>query len=458
MTVLSVGAGQTYNRISDAVASSRDGDVIQVQAGTYTNDFAEINSKITIRAVGGTANLVATTSAPNGKAILTTNTDVTIDGLSFTGGRSDAGNGAGIRYQGGNLTIANSRFADNQNGILAAPDAGGSITIDGSEFAHNGTGDGRTHNIYINEVGTLTVRNSYFHDAVVGHEIKSRAYTTLIEGNRISNGPNGTASYNIDLPEGGNATIRNNTIEKGPNASNPYLIHYGGEEGPHAGSSLTVSGNTLIAPAGGAGALKNDTGITASFTDNKTQNIPAANLSNGPANISGTVVVSGQTVSSASPLAAPAPTPAPAPASETPAATGTGKDTLVVEVSEDAWGGDAQFLVSVDGKQVGGTQTATASHGAGETQRMTFMGDFGSGQHQIGVRFINDAYAGTPDTDRNLYVHAVELNGVHAAKDQAVLLSNGTVNFTVDTRSASASATLPSTEQTLSTVAPGLLA
>ena len=91
MAVLSVGAGQTFSRISDAVAASRDGDTIQVQAGTYTNDFAEINTKVTIRAVGGTANLVATTEPWNGKAILTTNTDVTLDGLNFTGAQTGAG-------------------------------------------------------------------------------------------------------------------------------------------------------------------------------------------------------------------------------------------------------------------------------------------------------------------------------------------------------------------------------
>ena len=453
MAVLSVGAGQTYGTISSAVAASRNGDVIQVQAGTYTNDFAEINTKVTIRAVGGTANLVATAEPSNGKAILTTNTDATIDGLSFTGAQTGSGNGAGIRYQGGHLTILNSRFADNQNGLLAAPDANGSITIEASEFAHNGSGSGRTHNLYVNEVGSLTIRDSYFHDAVVGHEIKSRAYNTLIENNRITNGPNGTASYDIDLPEGGAATIRNNVIEKGPNASNPYLIHYGGEEGPHAGSSLTVSGNTLIAPPSGAGALKNDTGITASFTNNKTQNIPAANLSNGPADISGTVVVTGQTGSAAPiPGSASAPAPAPAPANETPTAssgtaTRTGQSTLVVEVSEDAWQGDAQFVVSVDGQQIGGTQTATALHSQGSTQRMSFLGDFGPGEHKVDVRFLNDAWGGTPNTDRNLYIHGVELNGVHAPNDQVTLYSARTASFYVNA----------DTAQNLSSVAPGLL-
>ena len=34
---------------------------------------------------------------------------------------------------------------------------------------------------------------------------------------------------------------------------------------------------------------------------------------------------------------------------------GTGPDSLVLQVSEDAYKGDAQFTVSVDGKQIGGT-------------------------------------------------------------------------------------------------------
>ena len=36
MAVLTVGTGGEFNSISDAVAASHDGDVIKVQAGTYT--------------------------------------------------------------------------------------------------------------------------------------------------------------------------------------------------------------------------------------------------------------------------------------------------------------------------------------------------------------------------------------------------------------------------------------
>ena len=58
MTTLTVGQGQQYATISAAVNASHDGDVIQVQAGTYTNDFATINTKITLQGVGGMVHMV----------------------------------------------------------------------------------------------------------------------------------------------------------------------------------------------------------------------------------------------------------------------------------------------------------------------------------------------------------------------------------------------------------------
>jgi hypothetical protein len=61
----------------------------------------------------------------------------------------------------------------------------------------------------------------------------------------VVDGPTGTASYSIDLPNGGAATISNDQIEKGPDASNPTIISYGEEGNIQAGSSLLVE-NTLI--------------------------------------------------------------------------------------------------------------------------------------------------------------------------------------------------------------------
>ena len=104
---------------------------------------------------------------------------------------------------------------------------------------------------------------------------------------------------------------------------------------------------------------------------------------------------------------------------------------LLLAVSEDAWQGDAQFTVSVDGQQVGGTQTATASHAAGQSQTLALQGAFGTAQHTVAVTFLNDAYAGTAATDRNLYVDAITDGAL--TTPGAALLSNGTASFLVGT-------------------------
>ena len=82
----------------------------------------------------------------------------------------DDGNGAAIRYEGGNLSLSNDFFHNNQDGLLAASDPNGTITIDDSEFSFNGNGEGNTHNIYVNDIALVTITNSYFHDADIGHD------------------------------------------------------------------------------------------------------------------------------------------------------------------------------------------------------------------------------------------------------------------------------------------------
>lgn len=108
-----------------------------------------------------------------------------------------------------------------------------------------------------------------------------------------------------------------------------------------------------------------------------------------------------------------------------------GSDTLRVRLSEDAWQGDAQCFISVDGRRIGGVQTVTASHAAGESQDLVFQGDWGGGAHSVGIEFINDAYDGTPSTDRNLFVDAVSLNGAVSSQAPAAMMSAGLSTFEV---------------------------
>ncbi len=76
-----------------------------------------------------------------------------------------------------------------------------------------------------------------------------------------------------------------------------------------------------------------------------------------------------------------------------PATVGFESDLILVNVSEDAYGGDAQFTLSVDGIQIGDVQTATASHALHEQQSFLVNGSFGAGAHVLGVNFLNDASA-----------------------------------------------------------------
>ncbi len=298
--VLRVGVGQQYSTLSAAIGASHDGDLILIDAGTYTNDFATITHKITIEGVGGMANLVATIAPPNNKGILVVDNDVTIKNLSFSGAAvSDAmgGNGAGIRYEGGQMVLINDAFIGNQNGIMGNPVIAGltnTVTIDHSVFSGNGSGTGYTHNLYIGAVDNLTVTNSIFQNAVVGHEFKSRALVNDIENNIFSDGPTGTASYDIDLPNGGVALIKNNVIEKGPLSQQQNMVHFGGEGIPYAGSSLTVTGNSFVNDrTSSTVAVLNQTITSATITGNSFTGISTANIASGPATETGNTDGSG---------------------------------------------------------------------------------------------------------------------------------------------------------------------
>jgi hypothetical protein len=112
-----------------------------------------------------------------------------------------------------------------------------------------------------------------------------------------------------------------------------------------------------------------------------------------------------------------------------PKTIGSGADALVLKISQDAWNGSAQYSVKVDGKQVGGVMTASASHASGQDDVITVKGDWSTGNHKVTVTFLNDAYGGSAGADRNLHVDGITYNGVDLAKDTALLNRNGAADF-----------------------------
>ncbi|MBB3569639.1 carbohydrate-binding domain-containing protein [Rhizobium sp. BK491] len=126
----------------------------------------------------------------------------------------------------------------------------------------------------------------------------------------------------------------------------------------------------------------------------------------------------------------PPPVTVPPPASDG-TTIGTGADKLVLLISEDAYLGDAQYRVTVDGIQIGDIQTAHSPHGSGQSDHLVVQGDWDQGVHDVSVTFLNDAWGGTPTTDRNLYLDGATYNGADVSGAQHALMGVSAFHFNI---------------------------
>lgn len=260
--VLDVGPGKPYATPSAAAKVAQAGDVVRIAAGDYRGDVATWSaSGLTICGVGGQARLFADGKSAGGKAIwVVSGANTTIDHVDFLNAKVPDNNGAGIRaeHKSGELRVLNSGFYDNQNGILSA--AGPiTITIEGSEFARSDTGTTAAlgHNLYIGRIDRLTVRRSFFHEAVRGHNLKSRAKVSVVDNSYFMDGPGGRSSYLTDFPDGGQVTLRGNLLHKGPLADNPTAVAFGAESmSAWPTNTLELSHNTVVMTRSGGYFLR----------------------------------------------------------------------------------------------------------------------------------------------------------------------------------------------------------
>ena len=297
--MLEVGPGKTYAKPSAAAAVAMSGDTIHIAAGDYRGDAATWSApNLTLCGMGGRARLFADGAQSQGKGLwvlsMPASATTTIINVEFHDTKVPDQNGAGIRLDGGNLVLRNTGFYDNENGILGC-DGPTTVTIENSEFARNGYGDGYTHNIYIDGINRLNVRSSFFHEAKIGHNLKSRAKENYIETSYFMDGPTGTSSYLLDFPDGGVVFMRGNLLQKGPNADNSISVSYGAERNMWTANTVTLIHNTL-ATTRGAGTFISVAGYTQSLT--LTANLFAGNstLSTG---VSGAKLISQNNVSTA---------------------------------------------------------------------------------------------------------------------------------------------------------------
>ncbi|MBX3644801.1 MAG: hypothetical protein KF720_17225 [Rubrivivax sp.] len=246
-----VGPGGPLLRIADAARLARAGDIVEIEAGDYHGDVALwTQAKLTIRGVNGNARLFADGRAAEGKAIwVIRHGDFDIANIDFIGAKVGDGNGAGIRFEGGNLRITNCLFWGNQMGLMTSNTnraADATLVIENSEFAYSHVPKKWGHNLYVGSIASLTVTGSYFHHAGVGHLLKSRAKANHILYNRLTDESGGRASYELEFPNGGLAQVVGNVIQQQVGAENSVMVAYGLEGYKWPLNALYMGSNTLV--------------------------------------------------------------------------------------------------------------------------------------------------------------------------------------------------------------------
>ncbi|MFL5812717.1 MAG: hypothetical protein ACJ763_04000 [Bdellovibrionia bacterium] len=250
-------SGCAYSLPSQALNAAAAGDTISIASGTYNDCMYITKDNIT---VVGTGTMPAMTGKVCGQKgiIVTAGKNAVIRNLELYGA-SDNENYAGIRHDaaGSNLTLDNVYIHDNDDGLLSSA-SGDTLLIQNSKFYNNGmnAGSGMAHNMYIGGSASFTFRNSQsLHAKLGGHALKSRAAKTIVDGSVIAT-VDGEDSRSLDISNGGQVTITNSVIEKGPNSQNNDLIGYGPEGLNSAYThTFTMTGTTVIEDRGNGPAV-----------------------------------------------------------------------------------------------------------------------------------------------------------------------------------------------------------
>ena len=231
--ILDVGPQGNFLKPSAAARVAQPGDIVRIAPGHYVDCavWPSSASPLTIEASGGPV-VIADKTCEDKALFVVKGHAVTIRGLTFTGAKARAHNGAGIRAEGRHLVVENSRFIDNEEGILGGLFADGTIVVRDSLFMGNGNCvQDCAHGIYVGRIAGLRIERSHFFEQHIGHHVKSRAARTELFDNVIEDGSAGSSSYLVDVPDGGALIMRGNRLEKGPHSDNPGFAITIGEEG-----------------------------------------------------------------------------------------------------------------------------------------------------------------------------------------------------------------------------------
>lgn len=243
-----IETGKSYDRLQSAVDAIGSGKgTIAIAPGRIAQCAVQTAGEVAYLAVEpGTA--IFDGVACEGKAALVLRgRSAEVSGVIFQNIRVPDFNGAGIRLEHGDLTVAQSWFRDSQQGILTGDDSRGTLVVDRSTFTRLGTCEGSggcAHSIYTGDYGHVRITRSRFEEGRGGHYVKSRAARVDIASSSFDDAGGKGTNYMIDLPDGATGQISNNWFVQGRDKENySAFIAVAAEGKEHPSNGLAILNN-----------------------------------------------------------------------------------------------------------------------------------------------------------------------------------------------------------------------
>ncbi len=243
-----VETGQGFDRLQQAVDAIGDSrGTIAIAPGRYADCAVQNAGHVSYLSAEPGAAVFDGRTCEGKAALVLRGRGAEVSGLVFQNMRVPDFNGAGIRLEQGDLTVAETWFRDSEQGILTGNDGRGRIVVDRSTFTRLGTCEGAggcAHSIYTGEYGHLRVTRSRFEQGRGGHYVKSRAARVEIASSSFDDAAGRATNYMIDLPEGASGQISNNWFVQGRDKENySAFIAVAAEGETHSSSGLAIVGN-----------------------------------------------------------------------------------------------------------------------------------------------------------------------------------------------------------------------
>jgi hypothetical protein len=273
---LTVGPGAQFQRIEDANAKAKDGDVIEVlpladgkacektavmvhrKGLTFRGKIGADGKRVKISGQG----FDYSGAGPTPRAIFQINNNAdgcTIEGFELEEAHNDSHNGAGVRVErANNATLRNLEIHNCDMGMMSngdgTQDKMAGLLVERCVIHHNGNAKdpGQNHNLYMGGT-SLTVRFCDIYSSLTGHNVKSRAHYTRVEFCHIHD----SANREFDLVDGkgdttaaeSHAVLVGNIIVKAADCKgNKAVIHFGQDgKNEHDGTIFLIN-NTIVTP------------------------------------------------------------------------------------------------------------------------------------------------------------------------------------------------------------------